>query len=433
MVIAANCFFAMAQSVSNEKVEIVWQQMPVIKLSESLKSYSSNNKFLKIYDLPSQSGADIVLTGGVLPAVAIQHPEISTAPGYSQVYWVEAKTKSNKLLYYRVFNEFQDLSMGQTITAGQPIKSDMFYFSDLSRQVSYLFASFKNTNDVKLQYIKKSTLHDDINQATEFVRNAFRMLAADSVSQANQLMEKAVNIWGEALKQSNFDDKNARINKKITEAIYKNLIPTLIMLNRFEEAEKLIKKSESELGAFFGVFATSQKYLLKKRKLSYTAPIALADVEVTDQINLITSGTKLAVPRDLATIQKLLAGSWRTVSIKTKMPTPADTLQTVTKNDYWHFLPNGVVYLEHQKKDEPFPNISLSTYYWETRHTTDGKTFFVTADKKDELKSKNDRDFKAFEIIHLSLNTMLIKFENSNPDSNVSFYYYQLERIKPLL
>ena len=435
LILLSFSYLATAQSIDSDKFEWVWQHNPLIPIPVSVKSYSSNNGFLEIYGQEGKAGGEVILTGAVLPAVQVQHPEITSisgfpVPGYSQVYWVEAKTKDNKIFYYRVFNEFGDLS-GRSNTPGQPIQSDMFYFSDLSAQVSHLFAKFKNTYEFKLFYVKKSSSHDDINQAVGYARNAVRMFANDSTEQANQLLGKAVDIWNEALKQSDFEDKNARINKKVTEALYKDLISSLIMLGRFDEAEGLIKKSEAELGLFYEVYIGGQKHFMKKRKLaSVSTPVSLIDFEIPADVKLITSATSLSVPGDKTVVQKILPGTWRTVATYTKMPDASEVYKKIEKNDYFHFLPDGSLCFEHEKKNNPFPNNSIDEYFYEVKKTTDGKTCFVSAMSREDL-AKKDYD-KVFEIIHMSLNSMLIKFENNNPDVDTDFYYCQLERVKSL-
>lgn len=440
--LAGSYAFGVAQSTDSEKYDFPWQHSPVFK-QPTLKSFSTNNGYLELKGMPKQSGADVVLTGAVLPAVSIQSPEITSIsnpnpPGYSQIFWVEVKTSDNKILFYRVYNEFGEAGPSRPVEAGKPISDPMFFFNQMTRTISPLFASFKYNEDVKLHFVKKSTQHDDINQGYNLVAAAARMIAADSIVPAKQNMEKAVTLWSEALNQSDYKDKSARINKKITEILYKNLIPTLIMLNWFDEASALIKKSESELGVFYSVFTSTQQYFMKKKKLTLLAsgsdPVKLMDIETPKDIQLITSATKLSVP-DLANIRKILPGTWRTVAVSTSMPGAGDPFPNTpeSKKDCWHFLPDGKIFFENEKTD-PFQHFQLENYVWDARKATNGKSYFVTAPTVEDLKDQSRfADNKPFEIVHMSLNSMLVKFENSNPNVDVSFYYYQLERVKPIL
>lgn len=423
-----------AQSISSDKYDWVWKQNPVIKQSLPITSYFSNHAQLKIIDLKRSTDPDIILTGGVAGAVAINFPEIIGSPSYSQAYWIQAKTKDDKTLYFRVFNEFGKIGLGQPITPGQPIKDEMFYQMALTRQLSYLYFSFKNSEDFKLHYVKKSTMHDDFNKAVDYARNAIRMQAADSTADAAQLLDKAANIWIELLKESDLKNKEARINKKVTEALYKDLIPTLIVLKRFDEAEKLIKRSEAEMGVFYSVFASTQTYLMNKLKLSELSsspkPITLADIEVPKDLSLFSSDTKFSVPSDLSVTRTILPGSWRTVAKYTKMPAPADTARYTGVDDYWHFVPTGSFYFGKEEGGET-PTVTLNEYFWDVKQATNGKYYFRVASSTDELK-KNE-DVKPFEILHLSLNKMFIKVENRNPEVNAEFFYYQVERVPLLL
>jgi hypothetical protein len=438
LLVATTLVGVQAQSLDSEKLSWVWYTTPLIKLPDSLKSFNSDDYLLQIFNLPRKKPSDLILIESIEPAVSINRVEESNFNNkgnqYSQVFSVKVQTKNNKILYYRIFNNFGDI--GVPLEPGKPYDNLCIY--KLSTQLSLLFSSYKQTTDFKLFTVKKNAAYDDINQASGFVRNAVRMMTTDSITQASLLMEKAVDIWSKALKESNLEDKKARINKKVTEALYKNLIPTLVMLNRFDEAQKLIKESNPKFGMFYGVFTYSQEYYMNLRKLSYKAssspkPLTLADIELPDSIKLINSETPLTVPSDLETIKKILVGSWRIVSDKAnELPKPTDTYNKndLKNNMCWHFLPNGTIYFQNDEKDSnQLPNIMLYDEYWKMKRATTGKPFFVTADTPDGLTGQFIRPF---EIIYCTSNSLLVKTENVNPEIDVKYFYYQLERIKPL-
>ena len=55
-------------------------------------------------------------------------------------------------------------------------------------------------------------------------------------------LEKAVELWNNALKESDVKNKKARVDAKVTAATHLNCAEAYMWLNNFEEAEKHINK-----------------------------------------------------------------------------------------------------------------------------------------------------------------------------------------------
>jgi hypothetical protein len=60
--------------------------------------------------------------------------------------------------------------------------------------------------------------------------------------EAEKYLNDAITAWTGALKESDLNDKKARINKEVTAATYLNIAEAYIWLNNFDEAEKLLNK-----------------------------------------------------------------------------------------------------------------------------------------------------------------------------------------------
>jgi hypothetical protein len=419
----------MAQSVSSEKLKWEWTNIPLIKLPESVKTFTSNEYFLDLSGKTRNNAGDIRLIDHVEAATAIQY---DMQDHYSQVFGIEVRlSNDNRLIYSRIFNKFGDIG-NIPLTPGKPY--DAFCGMHLAKQLDFIFADSRNKTDFKLYTIKKSTAHDDINQASANVKTAIRMLRSDSIEQARPLMEKAVDLWSTALKESNINDKKARINEKITEALYRNLIPTLIMLDRFDEAQKLINESNPKFGLFYGMFTDEQSSFMYSRKISYKAihspkPITIASIELPDSVKIINSNSKLTVLPE-ATVRKVLLGSWRVVSKKGgSLPAPSDTYDKAKceKESSWTFTPEGkLCFQEEGNYADSLPTFTSESEYWQVRRTKEGKLVLVTADSPENFSG---RFVTLNEIVYCTLHTVVIKLESVNPESSQPNYYYQLERV----
>ena len=83
--------------------------------------------------------------------------------------------------------------------------------------------------------------YDDLKLAYTNAKRGFQNLISDKES-AIKYIQKAIDAWEEALKESDTDNKKARINNKITAAIYCNLVEAYVLLGDFSTAEDYLDK-----------------------------------------------------------------------------------------------------------------------------------------------------------------------------------------------
>ena len=76
--------------------------------------------------------------------------------------------------------------------------------------------------------------HNDLEKAVKLGKRGVNPMGS---SDGKAELEEAIEIWKSALKESDTNDKKARINGNITQALYKNLIETAIFKEEFIQAQ----------------------------------------------------------------------------------------------------------------------------------------------------------------------------------------------------
>lgn len=111
-----------------------------------------------------------------------------------------------------------------------------------------------------IKYVKnKKGEYDDLEEALEYAKSGYVNFIPGKGSE-NEDLQEAISIWEEAIKESNPEDRKARIDKKVSIAIYQNLISAYIATKSFPDAKNSIDA-------------------VKKIKLNYTAKERIAVLE----------------------------------------------------------------------------------------------------------------------------------------------------------
>ena len=85
-------------------------------------------------------------------------------------------------------------------------------------------------------------------------------------SDGNSELSEAIQIWNTALEESNLYDKKARINSKVTQLIYQNLIEATIYKEDFIKAQDhLILLGEMDLKNSDKRWVESRTAFIQKR------------------------------------------------------------------------------------------------------------------------------------------------------------------------
>ncbi|MFT6946146.1 MAG: hypothetical protein ACJARP_000557 [Vicingaceae bacterium] len=87
--------------------------------------------------------------------------------------------------------------------------------------------------------------YNDLEKAAKLVKRGVNPMGS---SDGKAELKEAIEIWKKALGESDTNDKKARINSKVTQSIYQNLIETCIFKEEFVEAQDyLVPLSEMDL------------------------------------------------------------------------------------------------------------------------------------------------------------------------------------------
>ncbi|ARS35992.1 tetratricopeptide repeat protein [Pontibacter actiniarum] len=89
----------------------------------------------------------------------------------------------------------------------------------------------------------KKVSYDDFNQAFESATTGYSKLAnQEKKAEAVAELEKALELWNNALKEADPKNKKARVDAKVAAATHLNCAEAYMWLNNFEEAEKHLNK-----------------------------------------------------------------------------------------------------------------------------------------------------------------------------------------------
>jgi len=96
-----------------------------------------------------------------------------------------------------------------------------------------------------LYYIKKAgDEYADLTSAFNEASSALSMLHQDP-NLAKEKLDKATNLWLTALKESDLNNKKARIDKDVTTSLYFNLLETYFASGQVEGAKTVLDKMNS--------------------------------------------------------------------------------------------------------------------------------------------------------------------------------------------
>ncbi|UII23725.1 hypothetical protein [Fulvivirga ligni] len=125
--------------------------------------------------------------------------------------------------------------------------------SDMKSNVMKLFSYRKTVLYSRFFTVKKYKKFEytDIDAAWEKAKSAIDYINEGDIvfnDDFNNTMMEAITMWQKVLDESDVDDKKARINKKVTEALYNNIFLAYSMMSDFEKAEEIKGIAEGRIG-----------------------------------------------------------------------------------------------------------------------------------------------------------------------------------------
>lgn len=101
---------------------------------------------------------------------------------------------------------------------------------------------FENTErSTEIFYVKsKNESHNDVLDAFNAANLGFKMFST-SQEQGTMKLNEAINLWKNALLESEIDNKKARIDKDVTIALYFNLLEAYFVLRNTNDADQILQ------------------------------------------------------------------------------------------------------------------------------------------------------------------------------------------------
>ena len=154
------------------------------------------------------------------------------------------------------------------------------------KQKSMLTASFKSVNSVindkcgypkrtrstEIYTVKKHKGHDysDLIDAYTYVKSGYDLLFKDveRISAIGKI-ENGIEIWEDALEETNPFDNKDRVNKKVTALLYANLAEAYMWINDFDSADNYLQKAKIGGVSKYKTFAKRLQDVLNGLKARY--------------------------------------------------------------------------------------------------------------------------------------------------------------------
>jgi hypothetical protein len=294
-----------------------------------------------------------------------------------------------------------------------------------------------------MHYVNKSLIHTDVNSGYDLALRAVGLYNSEKFEEANALLDEAIVIWNQALTERNIKDRKSRINRGVTEALYRNIIQSLFILERFDEADELINTSSQELG---GLFPSSlRRYIYPRQRLELNYRIKKSegklshyDLELPKDLKPIIATDYVNVPNDPSDIRNLLLGSWRIFSISANhLPKTTDGFDIANREqNLMKILDDGLLHLNPDgtkiQQDGAFERIGKGEIdFWNVSKGPNGEYFLFFSYDKESLNNinKNFNNLEYSIIHHISTDKLILKRANYDPDSDNSGYFIQLYRV----
>jgi hypothetical protein len=299
-------FAAKGQNIKNERIEVKYMQLPYTPLKKELKSYRKTIELMSLTMEDSREslnrtiGSSLELKGNEFQEVQ-SNADLET---YARLegYAVDrnsvdseerSETKSDKTtvkyrvyfgtcyIVYPLFVRLRDIKDDKTLYEGYINGSDRYVMqrtgeyrdydaakgalrtlvsegkskllnqnvSSLSQKMINDYSFYPTSLRWSINYVEtsKKANYDDVVAAKDATMTALATLSNTTVEitpESKQAVLGAIEKWQTILKESNIEDRKARIDRKVTQAIQENIAFCYYFLHNFSEAEKITQASK---------------------------------------------------------------------------------------------------------------------------------------------------------------------------------------------
>ena len=130
----------------------------------------------------------------------------------------------------------------------------------------------KRTRSTEIYTVKKHKGHDysDLIDAYTNVKSGYDLLFKD-VERVDAIakIENGIEIWEDALEETNPFDNKDRVNKKVTALLYANLAEAYMWINDFDSADNYLQKAKIGGVSKYKTFAKRLQGVLNGLKARY--------------------------------------------------------------------------------------------------------------------------------------------------------------------
>lgn len=122
------------------------------------------------------------------------------------------------------------------------------HIANISNYISEQHGFMKKQRSIEIYTAKNRRVnYDDLLEAYQEAKDGYLQLAQNKNDKttAMKYITKAIGKWSKTLQESNVNDKNARINKKVTAAVYLNLAEAYLWMDDFSQAELYANKAKN--------------------------------------------------------------------------------------------------------------------------------------------------------------------------------------------
>ena len=191
----------------------------------------------------------------------------------SYKYVMKVFAKSGEILYQK------DLSGSETISGpenrntseaykGFKAQKSKYHKDITTNKVSALVGTVNNqvgfpkkTASLRTGTVKaKKHNYDDFFKAFDLVKKGYEAVKTDeeNIEAAATSLNEAISIFGEVLKESDIENKKARVNKNVTMLCHANIGICYFLMKDYTQAAETLAKA-TEINKNFGSIATLQK------------------------------------------------------------------------------------------------------------------------------------------------------------------------------
>ncbi|MEE4196367.1 MAG: hypothetical protein V2I54_01875 [Bacteroidales bacterium] len=193
----------------------------------------------------------------------------SDMPAFNDYKTTKTRGFSSK---YALQNYWKDNNLSVLSKLDEQIKNENLKELDKFLDNQFGYTTLKRTAEIGMVKPRKYD-YDEYTSAFENIFMGYSYLL-DNAEEARQYIQEAVNLWEAALKESDPDDRKARIDNKVTAITHLNCAQAYVWLNDFQKAKiHLMKLKMLDMSRYNSEMEGCQN-LLDDRQKRYEASLA---------------------------------------------------------------------------------------------------------------------------------------------------------------